>query len=926
MSSSFRSLSEILAYSLDLSENLIDADRYWAHTPRQTGAKKMPETLTEHVNLVNQYLAHLVSNHRLDLVIDNLIQGLSTHLDAEKANYIKSLFVNIIVYHDFGKINELFQVNKMNNPDFKGKDFEISPLGSTHSALGAFIYLSVHLDEIIKEKSQDHLLIAVCLCLSYSIFKHHSKKLDDEYLYTISLAELSATNSKDQLRSFMIRYLQKYRFNIDPRILKLIANKDFANAPYFKVYMNSFDLYALCRLNFSLLTAADYLATNEYMNGIRISDDADSGILTKDRIEQLYTYVSNSSWLGEKDKKPNYNKQVYELIKDYQLQNPREKSNSSLNILRQEMAIQVIRNIQTHYQSNLFYIEAPTGGGKTNLSLLATVELLKLYDGQYNKVYYVFPFTTLITQTYAYIREMLALDEDEIIELHSRASFKENMASDDLYGSEQLNYINNLFVHYPFCLLTHIHFFDILKTNEKEANYLLHRLANSIVVIDELQSYNPDHWDKMIYFIRQYAEKFNIKFILMSATLPKLDKLKVIEEQVRGFIYLLPDAKERYFNNPNFSERIQFRFDLLERKALSLEELAAAVIDASKKYASYDFGRAKPEGSVYTIVEFIYKRSATAFCDIINRHGYFDQVFVLSGTILEHRRKEIIRHLKEPSNRRKKVILITTQVVEAGVDIDMDIGYKDRSLIDSDEQLAGRINRNLNKAHCVLYLFNYDKASAIYGKDKRFKITNEVIDAAEYQRILKEKDFDALYNLVVDGKNALNETELISNFTDYEKYVRKLQFSSVHEKFKLIEQQNITCFIPVDICLNSKDKTDTPILTHAQLRFLEINGIVPDETGSISGEQVFDLYLEFIQNKEEIMQQQIRVKQLQSVMSMFTISLFSTVNMMEKLAVFSHFEKSQFGYHYIHRWRDIYSIECGLDANKLDGIEESQFL
>ena len=83
--------------------------------------------------------------------------------------------------------------------------------------------------------------------------------------------------------------------------------------------------------------------------------------------------------------------------------------------------------------------------------------------------------------------------------------------------------------------------------------------------------------------------------------------------------------------------------------------------------------------------------------------------------------------MKNPSNREKKIILISTQVVEAGVDIDMDLGFKDSSIIDSDEQLAGRINRNVNKQHCTLYLFNYNRESVIYGKDLRYK-SEKIID------------------------------------------------------------------------------------------------------------------------------------------------------------------------------------------------------
>src|SRR5690606_6094201 len=124
-----------------------------------------------------------------------------------------------------------------------------------------------------------------------------------------------------------------------------------------------------------------------------------------------------------------------------------------------------------------------------------------------------------------------------------------------------------------------------------------------------------------------------------------------------------------------------------DRQDLELTELADKLIEESQTYSAKDFGKAKPLGSVYTIVEFIFKKTATEFHQIIKHTDFFDEIFVLSGTILEHRRRYIINFLKNKSNRKKKILLITTQVVEAGVDIDMDLGFKDRSLIDSDEQL-----------------------------------------------------------------------------------------------------------------------------------------------------------------------------------------------------------------------------------------------
>jgi len=924
MYSCFKTVSEIICDLPALSSYLLDAGKYYAHLPKIE--ERPEETIEAHVNLVNRYFEKLVVAHKLDPIIDRLINGISTQVDMETGNYIKVLFTNAIVFHDFGKINEHFQFEKMKNGKFFNRAQNQSPISSNHSALSAFIYLTKHINEIVLDKKQNPLLVTSCLFLAYSIFKHHGRYFDDDCSLTISFTELKSRNNWQEVNKFLSTYLELFQFKINPKVLYLIGNDKLLNESPFRDYVNSFELYSLCRLNFSLLTASDYLATNEYMNSLPIDD---FGILTPKRIDELHFNISQREWIDKRQNNKNYNTGTYDALEGYELLNPKEKSGDNLNILRKEMGIEVIKNIRKHNQNNLFFIEAPTGGGKTNLSILAAAELLKIHKGQYNKVFYVFPFTTLITQTYTVVRDMLGLEEEEIIELHSKAGLKTSQPEDDTYGDEKLNYINHLFVNYPFCLLSHIRFFDILKTNEKETNYLLHRLANSIVVIDELQSYNPSHWDKVIYFIRQYAEKFNIKFILMSATLPKLDKLSVIKQNVQGFVYLLPKAKEQYFNNPNFAGRVNLNFELFERTDLSLQELAEKVITASQDYLKYDFGITKPKNSVYTIVEFIYKQSATDFYDIILEQNFFDKVFVLSGTILEHRRKEIINYLKNPSNRKKKIILITTQVVEAGVDIDMDLGFKDRSIIDSDEQLAGRINRNVNKEYCNLYLFNLNKESVIYGKDLRYEITKEQIKPEEYKRILTQKDFDFLYNKIFEDRNQWNNLEMAENFKDYESAIQKLKFKKVHKDFQLIGHKNLSCFIPLNIPITVESAVDgnsEQIFSSSELLFLKDNGVFPNERDEVSGVKVFEIYLQSIHNKIDFTQQQIRKKVLQSIMGKYVFSIFASPHIESELINFYDKEKSEFGYMYIQRYTDIYSIEQGLDAKKLTGIEETQFL
>ena len=375
---------------------------------------------------------------------------------------------------------------------------------------------------------------------------------------------------------------------------------------------------------------------------------------------------------------------------------------------------------------------------------------------------------------------------------------------DGVYGNLKENYLSNLFVNYPITMLSHIKFFNILKSNSKDNNYILHRLANSIVILDELQSYNPKHWDKVLFYLANYAKHFNIRFVLMSATLPKIDE--ILEEWKGQFIRLVSKkARNQYFQNINFRGRVDFDFTLLddtdnwkmpktdEERVDYLKKLQAFVFEKSEVYAT------KNDCKIRTIIEFIKKKSASEFRTIVEKEELFTeyQIYLISGEILAPRRKQIIDEIKE--EKYKKVLLISTQVVEAGVDIDMDLGFKDRSLIDSDEQLAGRVNRNASKKNCKVYIFNFDREVVVYGKDDRYKVTLESIGKNDYKAILKDKAFDKLYGLVNQKIIKKNKNELEENFDTYLGHLKNFKFKEAHQEFKLIEESNDSVFVPLPI-------------------------------------------------------------------------------------------------------------------------------
>lgn len=929
MSNSFKSISNFLndyKKSCSIGKSLVDSGLYWAHTPNQPGG--LPETLEEHLQLVQTYFEKIVRKHHLDQIIDNLITEYLKEKNLhsqELGNWIKQLFVHTILYHDHGKVNENFQKARMNNPAFKEKQNSDNGIDTQHSTLSSFIFLNHKLSEAANEFTgkEQQCAFVIAILFSYPIYRHHSFHLKDDYWQKI----IDESKRSDQLKVYL-ELFDNIKHN--DKVFNFIKQLEHAKKRnIFREYETSFALYQLTRLIFSLLTASDYLATNEFSSGFPIDD---LGTLNSSRVKALYERVTQDEWIDKNQIKRNFNKKTYDELLYLDLsKKPKEKSGENLNLLRQQMAIEAIRNVRKNTDKNLFYLEAPTGGGKTNISMLMTLELLKANENL-NKVFYVFPFTTLIDQTFKSLKETLNLSDKEIIALHSRASYDTSInneeEADAEYGADRKNYINRLFVNFPFTLLSHIRFFNLLKSNIKEENYLLHRLANSVVVIDELQSYNPNQWDKLLFFIKRYADLYNIRFILMSATLPKISNLEIEDLEADDIVYLLPNAKMDYFNNENFSGRVDFDYSLSNER-ISLSLLAEKVVEESKKYAEIDKSDSKPKNSVYTVVEFIFKNPATLFEREVQKinDDFFDEIFVLSGTILSHRRKYIINYLKNKTNRTKKILLITTQVVEAGVDIDMDIGFKDSSLLDSDEQLAGRINRNVNKSNCTLFLFNHSKESFIYGKDLRYEFTKQ-LSQREKENILNTKDFDFLYQKIIDFKNKRNQDQSFVGIGDYVNKIKSLQFQTVSNEFKLIEQENFSCFIPLSIPIYINGELGGEVeefFSRSELKFLAAYNIYPDSEEKISGEKIFNLYLDLIHSSKDFIAKKIEFKQMQSLLSKYVFSLFASNKTQAKLTEFMDLEKSDYGYFYMHRWKEFYSEISGINESAFENIE-NQFL
>jgi CRISPR-associated endonuclease/helicase Cas3 len=958
---------QLLAELPPLATTLTDAYAYHGHSAYNDTVT--PETLAEHMRRVMLYFGQLVRAHGLDAVADTLITEMVAGAvplasQVQVAQQIKHLVVQAVWHHDFGKVNAQYQAHIQNarRPEFLVVAHDE---GSHHAIISAYLFvvreLAASLDIEHGDSGEWEVFASALLALAYPVERHHSSRLSD----ALATGHSPLQGDRQKLQA----YLPLFKNELPPDDLtyihKLIGsnrNEDgYAQSLRELTGPSSpaFPLYALVRLTFSLLTASDFYGTAHYYHGW---DDAqpydDFGLITGELRKKI---IHNARALQP------YNRAVTEHLAERLADDPMQPawqvpSANNLNHLRSHMAAEVIATVQAHAHERLFYLHAPTGGGKTNLSMLAAAELLDA-NPELTKIYYVFPFTTLITQTAQALRDTLGLSGDEVTELHGRAAYKTNEADPELdarYGRDHRTELDNLFVNFPVCLLTHVRFVDILKTSRKEPNYLLHRLANSVVILDELQSYDPRHWDKLAWLMKEYAHAFNIRFVLMSATLPRLGALKTgtgKEYVSTKFQELLPDAG-RFIRNPNFAQRVRFDFSLetslptpekgdTDGRTEFLEQLAGAVLARSEEWATAH------SGQVRTVIEFIFKKTATDFHALAKQLLPDYTLLVLSGTILEHRRRTIIHFLKNQPAGCPKVLLITTQVVEAGVDIDMDLGFKDRSLLDSEEQLAGRVNRNATKAGSMLYLFRLDSAKLLYGKDRRYGVQESRAFRDEAADILTRKDFDKLYGEVMSDIDSWNAKVGGVNIWTYQDYYRRLNFPTADQELQMIEQETGTLFIPCEMGLYPEVWADGEfrpaarehfandgewaafqqrhrLLTKGQLDFLA-GQQVGLKNGRLAGQDVLALRKQLIEkpgkSRDEKQDNRKNKKQLQGILALFTCSLFAQSKDMQRIET-SGYALECYGIWALRpqSWREIYSVESGLDGEKLALEESTVFL
>lgn len=730
---------------------------------------KNPETLLEHSDLVIKYFKKIYEDKNLKIIFDKLADKFWRENESTK-KFWNEMIVNTIYMHDIGKLNINFQIDKMKNKIFDRKHLYQS---KRHSNLSARIYIDHFGNKVFKlysEKKLDNKTALKCFIFiilnSYIISRHHSstKSLSEDFFNEIIKDYEEYKELFEEVNNYCpnLNFLIKESKNLF-RILKQlkIGEKEWNNSIETKDW-ESVDYYIYTKLLYSLLVSSDFYATSEYSSGKPIES---LNLLTN--IDEYISVFNNTD--------------IYKGIKLHQ-KTGKIFSKDNINYYRSEMFLEAEQNLGKNIKENILFLEAPTGSGKTITSINLALKLLEK-NRELNKIFYIFPFNTLVEQTNASLREIFqgSFLEENISVINSITPIKEVENED---GRDQIDYerslLNRQFIHSPIVLTTHVHFFENLFGIDRESSFALPHLANSVVIMDEIQSYKNKIWKEIIIFLKKYAEILNIKIIIMSATLPNLSFLLNSEAQIPSLVI----NKEKYYRNPIFKDRVSLDFSLLE-KEYEKEEL----FDQIEKIILEKYRDKK------VVVEFIKKSSAFDFYKrlVEKNEDSKEDIFLITGDDNKAERKKIIKEAKD--KKRKSMILVATQVIEAGVDIDMDIGFKNISILDADEQFLGRINRSCKKKNCKVYFFKLDDGGKIYKSDvriqDRFTLMNE-----EMREILKSKNFSEYYSKILEVLDDFSNKEDEENIENFRKNkVVQLNFEEINKRLKLITDEMKTKMI-----------------------------------------------------------------------------------------------------------------------------------
>ena len=364
----------------------------------------------------------------------------------------------------------------------------------------------------------------------------------------------------------------------------------------------------------------------------------------------------------------------YERVMD-QVRNWESDVNAAkpINKLRAEMSEQCDK--MSELPSSIYQLSIPTGGGKTYASLRYALKHAKL-KGK-DRIIYVVPYTTILEQNADAVRKIIN-NKNKVLEHHANVI-------DDVVGENEPDYYRRKAQKqiqlardnwdYPIIFTTMVQFLDAFYARGTRKARRLHNLTNAVIIFDEVQSAPIKHlplFNSAINFLHHFGGS---SIILCTATQPSLTKVSypLLIDGNREMVKKLPDVVKAF-------ERVSIE-SKIENVGWTAEQISDFAVEELQEKQS--------------LLIILNTKKA-----VLNVYQYMKEipgytVYHLSTSMCPQHRKDILEEVKKKLNTpNEKVICVSTQLIEAGVDISFECVIRSLAGLDSIAQAAGRCNRH----------------------------------------------------------------------------------------------------------------------------------------------------------------------------------------------------------------------------------------
>jgi CRISPR-associated endonuclease/helicase Cas3 len=644
------------------------------------------------------------------------------------------------------------------------------------SALLSYLMTTIYINRYTeKRKVDDPLINSLKYIISNAILEHHSKNfelsirsenikeyktnlkyLERESVFKLFLTYLKEIEILDKLPEVFLNVKVMDTFKL---LLERIEQIDFSNSKI----RNLLNEMQFDPRKYSSETNIVLFFLFKYYSSILIDlDEWDASNRGKSK-----------EFIGDFDfERSSYDE---DIIKNYIQKNSKP---SSLNSARNKLLSNVERKLENAKLNQIYLLTAPTGAGKTFTLLRFALGLKHKYFKQWNfkpKIIYTLPFVSICDQVENILKEIInKKSQTKDLTVHHYLSDFEIESEDSNEENFYLKPFEISLWRSNFVITTTIKFFDTIFHFDKNNVKRFHRLVNSIVIIDEYHSLPIKYHEIIKKTLVNLSKYFNITFILATATTPAIFTDKNSTEL----------AKQDFFSSFNRYKITACGFD----KPYTFEE-----------FCEYSLKVTKNNSKKNILIIVNTKRFAKELYEYLdnklseNAIKTSDDIFHLSTNMVPIHRKEVIfkKIIPKLEDNEKGILLVTTQLIEAGIDVSFDLIIREFAPFSSIIQGAGRCNRHAEdkseKLPEVLVLKVQNKYNPYDQVD--LDITENFIENLKKKLgSSSDKEFTEKFirNNYILYSQELNNYKRSSEL--YEEF-SNLEFLKFHKDFKLIKEK-----------------------------------------------------------------------------------------------------------------------------------------